>query len=601
MIRPLLVLALLPFAACRGGDIASLESDNVGLQAEVDELTVRLEAMEAALAETQVAQQTSDSDLAALAVDVDELDAEVEAQVGLDLPLLLDEVSTNIDRLDALEAAGFATEVWVLEQGYGSDTDVQTALAGVVSNGEAIGQAEGALASAQTDRQALADGLTAEAAARMELEGTAATLAADLGQTQSTVSGLGTQLDSLSGSVADVSTEQELLREDLDETTSMVGDLDNTVGDMTSDLVSVVEDLSQVQDGLTGTEGRLDSTESLLLEQGDALAQLESRTDELDGQVSSLQDQSSDLQGEVSVLSGELSNVSSDASQALSATSDLQGELGVLSGELSNVSSDASQALSATSDLQGELGVLSGELSNVSADASQALSATSDLQGEIGDVQSALSTLQSDQDVLLEELANLDGTVSGVNEVASDNTGRIDSVESDLLDTLIDVDSVQMDLSALADEVSENSAAPRTIHRVVGQGNDGRDDGFLTGRELTFTKELQDSDLRVSWQDVRRCVGYCYGYWEAYIDGEPCAEPAAMRWWNHAYGGSNGVRNNNHLPATITGYCSATASGPIGAGEHTITIRVTHEGGAHVDWYAGWNNSPFVIEAEEIL
>ena len=573
MIRPLLVLALLPFAACRGGDIASLESDNVGLQAEVDELTVRLEAMEAALAETQVAQQTSDSDLAALAVDVDELDAEVEAQVGLDLPLLLDEVSTNIDRLDALEAAGFATEVWVLEQGYGSDTDVQTALAGVVSNGEAIGQAEGALASAQTDRQALADGLTAEAAARMELEGTAATLAADLGQTQSTVSGLGTQLDSLSGSVADVSTEQELLREDLDETTSMVGDLDNTVGDMTSDLVSVVEDLSQVQDGLTGTEGRLDSTESLLLEQGDALAQLESRTDELDGQVSSLQDQSSDLQGEVSVLSG----------------------------ELSNVSSDASQALSATSDLQGELGVLSGELSNVSADASQALSATSDLQGEIGDVQSALSTLQSDQDVLLEELANLDGTVSGVNEVASDNTGRIDSVESDLLDTLIDVDSVQMDLSALADEVSENSAAPRTIHRVVGQGNDGRDDGFLTGRELTFTKELQDSDLRVSWQDVRRCVGYCYGYWEAYIDGEPCAEPAAMRWWNHAYGGSNGVRNNNHLPATITGYCSATASGPIGAGEHTITIRVTHEGGAHVDWYAGWNNSPFVIEAEEIL
>ena len=573
MIRPLLVLALLPFAACRGGDIASLESDNVGLQAEVDELTVRLEAMETALAETQVAQQTSDSDLAALAVDVDELDAEVEAQVGLDLPLLLDEVSTNIDRLDALEAAGFATEVWVLEQGYGSDTDVQTALAGVVSNGEAIGQAEGALASAQTDRQALADGLTAEAAARMELEGTAATLAADLGQTQSTVSGLGTQLDSLSGSVADVSTEQELLREDLDETTSMVGDLDNTVGDMTSDLVSVVEDLSQVQDGLTGTEGRLDSTESLLLEQGDALAQLESRTDELDGQVSSLQDQSSDLQGEVSVLSG----------------------------ELSNVSSDASQALSATSDLQGELGVLSGELSNVSADASQALSATSDLQGEIGDVQSALSTLQSDQDVLLEELANLDGTVSGVNEVASDNTGRIDSVESDLLDTLIDVDSVQMDLSALADEVSENSAAPRTIHRVVGQGNDGRDDGFLTGRELTFTKELQDSDLRVSWQDVRRCVGYCYGYWEAYIDGEPCAEPAAMRWWNHAYGGSNGVRNNNHLPATITGYCSATASGPIGAGEHTITIRVTHEGGAHVDWYAGWNNSPFVIEAEEIL
>ena len=157
MIRPLLVLALLPFAACRGGDIASLESDNVGLQAEVDELTVRLEAMETALAETQVAQQTSDSDLAALAVDVDELDAEVEAQVGLDLPLLLDEVSTNIDRLDALEAAGFATEVWVLEQGYGSDTDVQTALAGVVSNGEAIGQAEGALASAQTDRQALAD------------------------------------------------------------------------------------------------------------------------------------------------------------------------------------------------------------------------------------------------------------------------------------------------------------------------------------------------------------------------------------------------------------------------------------------------------------
>ncbi|MFT6818093.1 MAG: chromosome segregation ATPase [Myxococcota bacterium] len=580
MIRPLLVLALLPFAACRGGDLASLESDNLGLQAEVDELTTRLEAMELALAETQVAQQTSDSDIAALAVDVDALDAEVDAQVGLDLPQLLDEVSTNVDRLDALESAGLATELWVVEQGYGAQVDVQAALAGVDANTQSIVEVDGALGLAGIARQELSAALQAESDARSALEGTTTSLAANLGQTQSAVSGLDTQLATLDGSVGELSTGQGLLREDLDETTTRVEDLEDTVGDMASELASVGEDVSQVQEALAEVDSRVESVQDSLLEQGDALAAVETRADEVDSGLEELDRSTSRLGSELDSLDGQVSELQEQNSLFESGLSVLQEQ---------------------SSSVQGELSVLGGELSSVSADASLALSVTSELRSEVRDVQEAIGTLRSDQEFLLEELSSLDGTVSGVSGAASDNTDRIDLVENELLDTLVGLDDLHADLSALGDEVSMNAATPRTVHRVVGRGNDGRDDGFLTGRELTFTKASDDSELRVSWQDVRRCVGYCYGYWEAYIDGEPCVEPAPIRWWNHAYGGSGGVRNNNHIPATITGYCSVTRSGPIAAGEHTLTVRVNHVGGESSDWYAGWNDSPFVLEAEEVL
>jgi hypothetical protein len=185
--------------------------------------------------------------------------------------------------------------------------------------------------------------------------------------------------------------------------------------------------------------------------------------------------------------------------------------------------------------------------------------------------------------------------------------GALDSSVGDL-----GVDLVALDASvvALDEAVDENAAdiaeamaqatTPRRIQRHVSQGNDPRDSGWLSGRSLTFTKEHGDTAIRLTWSDNRRGIGYIWGYWEAYVDGQPCTSPAPMRWWHHSYTTASSNHNDNHYSAAIVGYCSATSAGPIGPGEHTVAIHLTHQGGNNSDWYVGWNNTTFVMEVEEV-
>lgn len=146
---------------------------------------------------------------------------------------------------------------------------------------------------------------------------------------------------------------------------------------------------------------------------------------------------------------------------------------------------------------------------------------------------------------------------------------------------------------------SENGNADgiRAIQRTVGYGKDGRDSGYLDGRNLVFTKKMDDTSIRILWSDNRRALGYSYGYWEIYINREQCTDPGNMRFWIHQKVG-NGY-SDLHQMSTFIGYCSATTSGPLIAGTYNIEIQI-HGKGDDGDYYVGWNNSQFVIEAEEV-
>jgi hypothetical protein len=169
--------------------------------------------------------------------------------------------------------------------------------------------------------------------------------------------------------------------------------------------------------------------------------------------------------------------------------------------------------------------------------------------------------------------------------------------------------NVTEDYSGRIDEVrvrpfaaqSYNATPFRRVTRIVGQCNDGRDGGFLDCREMTFVKTRDDTTVRFSWMDNRRTLGYSYGYWEMMWNGKTCTSPRRNIWWIHMYNNSSSNYSDNHMPGTFIGVCDANEDGPLRAGTYKIQPRVVHQGGNRSDWYVGWDNTTFMIEAEEIL
>lgn len=105
-----------------------------------------------------------------------------------------------------------------------------------------------------------------------------------------------------------------------------------------------------------------------------------------------------------------------------------------------------------------------------------------------------------------------------------------------------------------------------------------------SGRTLTFDKVREDTKLRVSWHDNLRCrnVGGAQCEWQIRIDGQDCTSPKMMV--SGLY--SNPADNNLHIPGHHQFFCAATADGPIGAGEHTLTVWVRSQNGAET--WTGW-------------
>lgn len=66
--------------------------------------------------------------------------------------------------------------------------------------------------------------------------------------------------------------------------------------------------------------------------------------------------------------------------------------------------------------------------------------------------------------------------------------------------------------------------------------------------------------------------------------------------------GSDGSWHNHHRMGSVEGICLATSAGSIGAGSHTVSIRVDPAAsyGSRRDCYTGWNNHRGMIAVKEI-
>jgi hypothetical protein len=123
---------------------------------------------------------------------------------------------------------------------------------------------------------------------------------------------------------------------------------------------------------------------------------------------------------------------------------------------------------------------------------------------------------------------------------------------------------------------------------------------IIPDRTLTFQKVRSDSAIRVTWQDTTRCAagGGNSCRVQIQVDGQNCTAPSAMQfdWY------MDPVSTNHHRPATITAYCSATALGPIAAGNRTVSVLFTGAaGGTAGQFYVGWDLSQGSLAVEEIF
>ena len=136
-----------------------------------------------------------------------------------------------------------------------------------------------------------------------------------------------------------------------------------------------------------------------------------------------------------------------------------------------------------------------------------------------------------------------------------------------------------------------NETLSRSITYATDNGpNDGTDIGIIESRLLSFEKLRSNSDIRISYTDNFRTFGYGKACrWEILIDGTSCPSQPLVY--------DNYVSQGNiHRSGTFVGYCSG-----LDTGLHEIQIYVDNTPGyTRSDCYTGWENSTWLIEAEEV-
>merc|ERR1719189_1661658 len=128
------------------------------------------------------------------------------------------------------------------------------------------------------------------------------------------------------------------------------------------------------------------------------------------------------------------------------------------------------------------------------------------------------------------------------------------------------------------------------FHRA-GNNVDGRDNGYINYRVLTFDKQKSKDEtlLRIMYSDNLRVHGHGkWCKWELRVDEKPCAQ--------NLQGTKYVVRSqNDHSSQLILGYCNG-----IEAGRHVLRVHVR---GNSADCYTGWDRQSqgsFVLETMEI-
>jgi DNA-binding FrmR family transcriptional regulator len=121
--------------------------------------------------------------------------------------------------------------------------------------------------------------------------------------------------------------------------------------------------------------------------------------------------------------------------------------------------------------------------------------------------------------------------------------------------------------------------------------NDGRESGTRVIRCKFKKVGGAETMLRVTYNgDTRSIVHGGGNRWTLRIDGSNCATPGGTITSRH----HNNWNPNRHRPETLSGFCHATTSGVIGAGDHWLDLYVDYGN----DAYTGWASTARMIIQE---
>merc|ERR1719181_140798 len=140
-------------------------------------------------------------------------------------------------------------------------------------------------------------------------------------------------------------------------------------------------------------------------------------------------------------------------------------------------------------------------------------------------------------------------------------------------------------------EMPDGAHYAKVYHRMW-TNSDGRENGYISNRELSFTKNYDDTYIRVFWYDNIRTHGHTgNGRWNIHIcDGgggscSHCNDPGKLQNWRHSSHQHNWWMND-HTGGTIFGLCKKTDSFDMKAGDYQLKIYVDN---AHYDMDTGSN------------
>jgi predicted nucleic acid-binding Zn-ribbon protein len=299
------------------------------------------------------------------------------------------------------------------------------------------------------------------------------------------------------------------------------------------------------------------------------------------------------VEGRVDAAEATLATHTSDLTKQQTAITALEGTQRTHATTLSDHGSRVG-ALETTSALYGtSLSTHTGQISALTKDLDAA-------ELEIGSLKTRATKTESDAAALTTRTSKLETDATAL-------TTRVKTAEDDLVDLDDRLGTSETDIAALEsrmddeEDLSLELLAYADWHFFQGSGRSDADSGVLSTHKLTFTKALADSQILVTWYDNFRVYNPSAGrtcQWEVLIDGNSCKTPGKILADEHV-----GYDNNNtHHPATVTSVCSETTAGAIGAGSHTLTVRINGAVSGHSagDCWTGWYDQHIMLAAREI-
>lgn len=139
-------------------------------------------------------------------------------------------------------------------------------------------------------------------------------------------------------------------------------------------------------------------------------------------------------------------------------------------------------------------------------------------------------------------------------------------------------------------------AGSTKLHFLQGHVEDGKDNGYVNGRFLTFNKVSSTSKLRVTYSDNFRVISHgnasagSVATWRIHLNGGGTAIHKSIHTWRDVH--TERPERNRHDMGSMLGMLHN-----VSAGTHTISIHVNSN--SIGDAYTGWN-SLFYLEVQEI-